>query len=109
MGYSNMMQWSLNENNPTKAIEYGRESINYLKKFPIKQLEMRVDSLMYAALKKIKRNDEALQYLESFTKKKKRIVSSENTKNLNANGSDLIGESLSQFGQKIKGIFDNLF
>jgi AraC-like DNA-binding protein len=83
MGYSNMMQWSLNENNPTKAIEYGRESINYLKKFPIKQLEMRVDSLMYAALKKIKRNDEALQYLESFTKKKKRIVSSENTKNLN--------------------------
>lgn len=83
MGYSNMMQWSLNENNPTKAIEYGRESINYLKKFPIKQLEMRVDSLMYAALKKIKRNDEALQYLESFTKKKKKIVSSENTKNLN--------------------------
>jgi len=31
------------------------------------------------------------------------------TKNINAHGNDLIGESLSQFGQKIKGMFENLF
>ncbi len=73
MGYSNMMQWSLNENNPTKAIEYGNKSIEYLKKFPNKQLEIRVDSIMYAALKTIKRDQEALSFLESYTQKKKKV------------------------------------
>ena len=31
------------------------------------------------------------------------------TKNLNAHGNDVIGESISQFGQKVKGLFENLF
>ena len=75
MGYSNMMQWSLNENNPTKAIEYGKKSLTNLKKAPVEQLEIRVDSMMYAALKTMKRNDEALTFLEAFTKKKKKINS----------------------------------
>jgi AraC-like DNA-binding protein len=75
MGYSNMMQWSLNENNPTKAIEYGKKSLTNLKKAPLEQLGIRVDSMMYSALKTMKRNDEALMFLESFTKKKKKINS----------------------------------
>jgi AraC-like DNA-binding protein len=75
MGYSNMMEWSLNENNPTKAIEYGKLSLEKLKQFPVKQLEIRVDSMMYSALKTLKRNDEALSFLESFEKKKKKINS----------------------------------
>lgn len=75
MGYSNMMEWSLNENNPTKAIEYGKLSLEKLKQFPIKQLEIRVDSMMYAALKTLKRNEEALSFFESFEKKKKKINS----------------------------------
>lgn len=83
MGYSNMMQWSLNENNPTMALEYGKKSLTYLKKYPIQQLEVRVDSMMYAALKTIKRNDEALRFLESYTKKKKKMVSNETERNLN--------------------------
>jgi AraC-like DNA-binding protein len=83
MGYSNMMEWSLNENNPTKAIEYGKLSLEKLKQFPIKQLEIRVDSMMYAALKTLKRNDEALSFLESFEKKKKKINSYKVQNNLN--------------------------
>ncbi len=83
MGYSNMMEWSLHENNPTKAIEYGKKSLENLKKFPIKQLEIRVDSMMYAALKTMKRNEEALSFLESFTSKKKKINNSKVQNNLN--------------------------
>lgn len=83
MGYSNMMEWSLNTSNPIKAIEYGQNSMQYLKKFPMQQLEARVDSLMYIALKAVKKNDVALQFLESFTKKKGEMVSSETHKNLN--------------------------
>lgn len=83
MGYANMVQWSLNENNPTKALEYGKRSLEYLKKYPIQQLEIRVDSLMYVALKTAKRNDEALRFLESYTKKKKKMISNETYKNLN--------------------------
>lgn len=83
MGYANMLQWSLNENNPTSALEYGKRSLEYLKKKPIQQLEVRVDSLMYVALKTIKRNDEALRFLESYTKKRKKMVSNDTEKNLN--------------------------
>ena len=83
MGYSNMMEWSLHENNPTKAIEYGKKSLENLKKFPIKQLEIRVDSMMYTALKTMKRNEEALSFLESFTSKKKKINNSKVQNNLN--------------------------
>lgn len=83
MGYSNMMEWSLNENNPTKAIEYGKLSLERLKQFPIKQLEIRVDSMMYAALKTLKRNDEALSFLETFEKKKKKINSTKVQNKLN--------------------------
>lgn len=83
MGYSNMMEWSLNENNPTKAIEYGKLSIERLKQFPVKQLEVRVDSMMYVALKTLKRNEEALSFLESFDKKKKKINSSKVHNKLN--------------------------
>lgn len=82
MGYSNMMEWSLNENNPTKAIEYGKITLNYLKKYPLKQLEVRVDSLMYKALKNSKRNEEALVFLESYTKEKKKIISTNSEKRL---------------------------
>ena len=82
MGYSNMMEWSLNDNNPTKAIEFGKITLNYLKKQPIKQLEIRVDSLMYRALKAIKRNEEALSFLESFNKKKQEIATINSQKRL---------------------------
>jgi AraC-like DNA-binding protein len=83
MGYTNMMEWSLNENNPTKAIEYGKKSLENLKTTPLEQLEARVDSMMYVALKSIKRNDEALLFLESFTSKKKKINSNKVQNRLN--------------------------
>ena len=38
---------------------------------------------MYVALKTIKRNDEALRFLESYTKKRKKMVSNDTEKNLN--------------------------
>lgn len=83
MGYTNMMQWCLKGNNPTKTIEYGKKTLSLLKNNSIKQLEVRVDSMMYAALKTIKRNDEALIFLESYTHKKKKLSSFETNKNLN--------------------------
>lgn len=68
MGCSNLMYLNLRKGEFPTVIEYGNQALSYLKEQPLVQLEITVDSMMYAAHKALNQPAEAIRYYEAFTK-----------------------------------------
>lgn len=66
MGYANLSETSLILKNYQQAIIWGNQSLTFLKERPLLQLEAKVDSMLYAAYKKLGNYGSALEKLESY-------------------------------------------
>lgn len=74
MGASHQMQWDYNHGKEVEAYKEGAKITKRLKKDNLPMLKVTVDSLMYAMAKKKNQPNEALNYLESFTKNKMELL-----------------------------------
>ena len=82
MGASHQMQWDLKQGNTDKAFKEGVIALKKLKNQDLPQLEAADDSLMYIMAKKKNQLDLAVYYLESFTRKKLKLVQQNGRKQL---------------------------
>jgi AraC-like DNA-binding protein len=83
MGYCNLANGSLDNNNHPEALVYGEKALALLKEQPFPVLKMKVDSMMCAANKHMGRFDKAFPFLESFVKEKEKQVSERQQTQLN--------------------------
>jgi AraC-like DNA-binding protein len=74
MGASNQMVWDYKKGSINKAYLFGSEAADYLKDEELPHLKVKNDTLMYAMAKKNNQTEQALQYLESFTKNKLKLL-----------------------------------
>ncbi len=83
MGLSNMVSLNLILGNYPKVLELEKQAREYLKIQPLVQLDAKLDSAMYQALKSLGRTNEALSYFESFSQKKNKILNEQQKRQLN--------------------------
>ena len=83
MGYCNLANGALDNNNYPEALVYGEKALALLKEQPFPVLKMKVDSMMCAANKHMGRFDKAFPFLESFVKEKEKQVSERQQTQLN--------------------------
>ena len=75
MGYSNLLEGSLNDKDFANALKYGLTADSLLKKAPYPALQMKVDSMIYVAMSRLGRPTEALAWHELFLKIKNQVIS----------------------------------
>jgi len=83
MGISNMVSLNMLLGNYTKVLELEKQAREYLKIQPHIQLDTKLDSAMYLALKNLGRPTEALTYFESFSQKKNKLLNEQQKLQLN--------------------------
>lgn len=74
MGTSHQMQWDFNNGNAISAYEKGSKLTKKLSIEKLPQLQAKNDSIMYVMAKRKNNKEEALYYLESFTKNKLKLL-----------------------------------
>jgi len=83
MGCSNLMHLYLKKNEYGKVIEYGNQALVYLKDQPLIQLEIDIDSMMYASHKALNQPEQAIIFHEAFTRLNNTLRNEEVTLRLN--------------------------
>ena len=83
MGYCNLTNGALDNNNFTEALVYGQKALALLKEQPYPVLNMKVDSMMCAAYKELGDLAKAFPYLESFVKEKEKQLGEKQQAQLN--------------------------
>jgi len=83
MGYANLAEGSLRDNDYSGAVKYGKLAISYLDKQPWLILKLKIDSLLYVSCKQLNQPAEALTWFESYEKTKYRIFNDDEARTLN--------------------------
>lgn len=74
MGYCNLTEGALRENNYRDALEFGEKALENLEFSPYPVLQMKLDSMLSVAYSGVGNPAKALYYLQSFIKRKETIT-----------------------------------